>query len=368
MLFAMGFSRGQALLFETFGDGIPAEWTLLGDGNAPYHAAFSDSWVLYQTYGNPAPCAVSTSWFQQPADADRWMITAPVAIPATGYTLAFDASAYESVYADGFEVRISTLGGDSREQFDTAVLCVVRANDQFCEYTLPLDDYAGQTIWVAFVQNSYDRNFIMIDNVRLCRMEEEEIEMSQIVVPEDLAQGQPFTVEGIVTNRSQATVTGFSYRLLLNGDSLSSGLVTGLSLGHGERCTISDTTLLRIDDSTGFITFVIAPLSGESPDFEGNNSLTLPVYFGQRPHDPIGIETLERPQPLLRLYPNPTHDVVRIQMSDSSIQDVQIINLQGKVVLRETLHSQSQMLNIQGLPAGIYLVRCGHQIQKLIKQ
>lgn len=65
---------------------------------------------------------------------------------------------------------------------------------------------------------------------------------------------------------------------------------------------------------------------------------------------------VEDEQPIhnkVQLYPNPTQDVLNIK-SDKEILNVQIIDMQGKLV--KTVFSTNQ-LDIRALPAGVYVVR-----------
>ena len=55
----------------------------------------------------------------------------------------------------------------------------------------------------------------------------------------------------------------------------------------------------------------------------------------------------------VQLYPNPTQDVLNIK-SDKEILNVQIIDMQGKLV--KTVFAINQ-LDIRALPKGVYVVR-----------
>jgi len=74
----------------------------------------------------------------------------------------------------------------------------------------------------------------------------------------------------------------------------------------------------------------------------------------------------------LSVYPNPTVGEVTISSSDAEITSVQIINLQGQVILNKKVLSTIVKLNLDNLPSGIYYTKIitskGTKIQKLILQ
>jgi len=74
----------------------------------------------------------------------------------------------------------------------------------------------------------------------------------------------------------------------------------------------------------------------------------------------------------LSVYPNPAVGEVTISSSDAEITSVQIINLQGQVILNKKVLSTIIKLNLDNLPSGIYYTKIitskGTKIQKLILQ
>ncbi|UOQ54999.1 T9SS type A sorting domain-containing protein [Hymenobacter cellulosivorans] len=67
--------------------------------------------------------------------------------------------------------------------------------------------------------------------------------------------------------------------------------------------------------------------------------------------------------PALQLFPNPATAAVQLLGSDATVE-VQLLNLQGQVLRR--LPAGTTQLELQGLPAGLYLVRCGQQVARLV--
>lgn len=56
------------------------------------------------------------------------------------------------------------------------------------------------------------------------------------------------------------------------------------------------------------------------------------------------------------LYPNPAENIVTVTIENSGNADIQISDLQGKIVLQKQINQTETNINISGLSAGLYLV------------
>jgi len=61
---------------------------------------------------------------------------------------------------------------------------------------------------------------------------------------------------------------------------------------------------------------------------------------------------------VIHLYPNPARDQVMIQSNTAAV--VEVVDLSGKVMLRQALIEGENTLNVSSLSAGVYL--CQYQI------
>lgn len=95
---------------------------------------------------------------------DNWLITPALAIPAEGATLAWWVAAQDPNYpADHYEVKVSTSATMSTF---TSVYDETIASGDWEERTVNLNNYAGQTIYIAFVHNNCTDIFRMkIDDI-----------------------------------------------------------------------------------------------------------------------------------------------------------------------------------------------------------
>lgn len=73
----------------------------------------------------------------------------------------------------------------------------------------------------------------------------------------------------------------------------------------------------------------------------------------------------------LNVYPNPAHDVVRIETGSMAMHVVELIDLTGKTVVKVNATGATQNISTQHLPAGIYTVRVitnnGVGVSRLVK-
>lgn len=107
----------------------------------------------------------------------------------------------------------------------------------------------------------------------------------------------------------------------------------------------------RIPNGTG--NFVI-----QSPTFNQNNENALSI-------NPIGDFSAD-----LKLYPNPTNGIIQVSNPNFSIENVQVINLQGQVLFENMYDNQNNVfLDISNYAGGIYLVNVNNQTNiKIIKK
>lgn len=71
--------------------------------------------------------------------------------------------------------------------------------------------------------------------------------------------------------------------------------------------------------------------------------------------------------PRLSLYPNPATDQVRVSGIGAGTQRVELYSMAGALV-RTVRLTEGGCLSLQGLPSGIYFVRCNEQTTKICKQ
>jgi len=71
----------------------------------------------------------------------------------------------------------------------------------------------------------------------------------------------------------------------------------------------------------------------------------------------------------LILFPNPVQDVLNIEMGNDGINptQIEIVGIDGKVVLRTVLYNAKSTISVSFLPKGLYLLRSKYGTSKFIK-
>ena len=170
---SLALGQPTTLLFEDFEGPFPAGWTTINnDGLAPDTAVgfISDAWVITPDLDDPTSgdsVATSTSWYSPAGTADDWLISPSVSLGTFGNKLSFKAKSYDGSFPDGFQVFASTHNViDSFIQQDT-LLTVTAQSPYWTRYFVSLDsfDLAGETIYLAFRNNSEDQYLLSLDSI-----------------------------------------------------------------------------------------------------------------------------------------------------------------------------------------------------------
>lgn len=162
--------------FETATDLTSAGWTMYNDTNTPqgaYANLFTNAWAIVgwnDENGNKV--ASTTSWFTPVGTADRWLVTPAITIPAgESANLIFKVRSHDTnvAYQDGFELKLSTTDTE-KTSFTVSLLDVEAAPNPGTMAatdftTVDLSAYAGETIYLTWINTDNDHNLLSIDDV-----------------------------------------------------------------------------------------------------------------------------------------------------------------------------------------------------------
>lgn len=157
----------RPLYSQNFDSGIPSDWTVWKNGEAPAanysNGAFTNGWGLYNG-------AVSSySWYQRNnntyiVDADNWLISPKVEL---GGILKFDVNV--SPWHDIYEVKIATIADIASATVDDFDDITVRELTPGLKGTedFDLEAYNGQEGYIAIHHKNKDGYYLTIDNFEL---------------------------------------------------------------------------------------------------------------------------------------------------------------------------------------------------------
>ena len=78
-----------------------------------------------------------------------------------------------------------------------------------------------------------------------------------------------------------------------------------------------------------------------------------------------GIALAESEQ--MRLMPNPAREYIRIEGVGSQPQTARLYDRTGREVLRQNV-ADGTLVDLRKLPEGLYVLRCGNRVSKIVKQ
>ena len=140
-----------------------------------------------------------------------------------------------------------------------------------------------------------------------------------------------------------------------------------LPSGGDDNCTIAADNLGNI--------YLEGDFESYDPFIIGNDSLHL--YNGEVENEftakygsnyLVGIQKIDRPTGQICIYPNPTDKEININ-STEVIKSVEIENVLGQILYRNSFNSQKIMVSVNNFPNGIYLIKInGTEVRKFVKE
>jgi Secretion system C-terminal sorting domain/SprB repeat len=161
---------------------FPAGWLLRNvDNRAPDVgvAYVNDAWERREDFSfNVADsCAFSTSWTNPVGIADDWMWTPVIGPLPANCVLSWNAVAYDPLYPDGYEIRVMTAAQGpptgsngvlgNQVSNSTQVYSIAAENTTWTSRSVNLNAYAGQSVYIAFRNNSNNMFLLLIDDVKV---------------------------------------------------------------------------------------------------------------------------------------------------------------------------------------------------------
>jgi len=212
-------AKAQAWL-ENFDSGIPSTWTLYDqDGLTPASGIAS----LITGAWSPASLTsgekiiISTSWYTPAGTANDWIVSPAFTVTSTNMVLHWDELALDPSYPDGYEVRISTTGS-AVSDFTTVLYSTTGASSGgFATKATSLAAYNGQTVRVAFRNNSFDKYILALDNIGAEDLVSTDLALLSVSPAAGDATaygsvGSTKTIKGTVKNMGASTITSYTVK------------------------------------------------------------------------------------------------------------------------------------------------------------
>ncbi len=278
---------------------FPAGWFLRNVDNrtpATQVTYVNDAWERREDFANNVAdsCAFSTSWYTPAGPADDWMWTPLIGPLPANCVLKWNAVTYDASYPDGYQVRVMTAaqgpptGGTgvmgNQVTNSTQVFSIPAENVTWTARQISLNAYAGQSIYIAFRNNSNDEFLLLIDDVVVevqntidAQMQVADTATQYTLMP--VSQTTPLTFAGTIRNLGINALTNVSaqvnvYNGTTNVYSANSAATPSLAANATANFTIPSFT----PATTGIYTVQFIANQTTGTDQQHNND-TLYQYF-----------------------------------------------------------------------------------------
>lgn len=242
-------------------DGLPIHSSLAGTGLGGWH-------ILRNALTDTNQFIGSTSKFATPGQANDWMITPQIKIYGKGATLSWKSVVCDnSEKLDGYKVYVSTTGKKVDDFKDEPIFSIKEeSSEDWVKHSVNLDKYEGELIYIAFVNDSYDKYVLAIDDI-LVTGPSPELNFS-FTTPQMTDNGK-VNVSVEVTGNSESIMDACKVCYTLGDETICQDF-SGLKLSQGQ------STVLTMDKG-------IEVLLGETKSYkawiEVNGEMYLPANY-----------------------------------------------------------------------------------------
>lgn len=167
--------RGTSILSEDFEGGMPSNFILYNvDNNTPYYAGtFSNlAWVVDSLDSDDENnnIAISTSYYSPIGQADDWMVIPNINI-VDNCKLLWRSRSFFLDAKDGLQVYISTTGSNVAD-FTELLYSSTEEPYKWLEHEIDLASYSGQTVSIAFRNNTNNKRYLLVDDIEVIQSEQ----------------------------------------------------------------------------------------------------------------------------------------------------------------------------------------------------
>jgi len=72
--------------------------------------------------------------------------------------------------------------------------------------------------------------------------------------------------------------------------------------------------------------------------------------------------------PSVNIYPNPASDIINIQVENGDATNIEIYDMQGKIVLQDLLNGNNTSLNVSSLTNGLYILSLKNEQNQTVQK
>ena len=208
-------------------------------------------WVVRDNEGSTDMAFAAHSCYTDGRQANDWVMTRQIYIPDESVRLNFDGQSYRRNKEDYLKVYvypndgiINALSASIVEEIQQNGDLVFNEklnpglteggiDDEWTQYSIPLDKYAGKNVYIAFVNQNQNQSMVMIDNVTVLRVRDSYVALTS---PSNVVAASSQEIKGFLrVENPDADYSSLDMRLVdADGKTVSTISDRGLSLKGGE--------------------------------------------------------------------------------------------------------------------------------------
>ncbi len=219
--------NAQVIYSEDFSGGVmPSGFVLVNnDGKTPASSVsyVNQAWVVRnESSSNTNKVAVSTSWYNPAGASDDWMITPQITLTSNNL-LKWRARAVDSSYPDGYQVLLSPTGDTALASFTVTLFSTNGENASWIDRGASLSTYAGQTVRIAFRNNSNDMFLLQVDDIQVIEAPQFDAGITKINNYRYYQQGS-IVLSGTLKNYGVTTINTINVHWTYDGMNINTAL------------------------------------------------------------------------------------------------------------------------------------------------
>jgi hypothetical protein len=286
-----GLCSSAQIFSEDFSSGLPSTFTLIdNDGLTPAaNVSFvNDAWVARTgTDGNGY--VASTSWYSPAGTSDDWLITPAITVTNADTYLLWKAGAPDQSFPDGYEVRVS-IAGTAISDFLNVEYTTTGEDEPFVDRYIDLSLFAGNTIYIAFRNNSNDQFLLFVDDIVVDEFTSLDMAGSSVDMQTLLKTGSSTTIMASFQNLGKE-ITSADINYSINGGSVTTNTVNGLTVGPMGTVSLSAASWTPSAPGNYDIEVWLSNLNGSTDANTANDKATATVTVSDFiPHRNVIIE------------------------------------------------------------------------------
>ncbi len=226
----------------------------------------------WTSYGRSA---VSTSWYSPAGVANDWLIS-PQFTATAGSFLKWEAVVTDASFADGYQVLVSNTG-TAVANF-TAVSTVAAENDTWTSRSISLNAFAGQSIYVAFRNNSNDKDRLLVDNIQAIIPAANDGAVTSITSVQRYMTPGNTTIGGVFTNNGAITATSAVMSYSVDGGAPTTQTISFAGVNYFNNANYSFTAPATLAAGPHTIQVQVTSVNGVAETNVTNDIATVIVY------------------------------------------------------------------------------------------